>query len=190
MEKTIKKLLVVTGANKGIGYSIIDSLLRQKNTDYTILLCCRTTKNGEEAINKLKEKHGDLVNNVKIAELDISDEKSTQNFVELIKKSYDSKITCLVNNAGVAVKGDSGVGEKTENDYTTEVFDYTFGVNVFSTVKFTKLILSNNLIQDSGKIVFIGSNIGKLFRIKNDEIREKFKSKDLNEKTILDLASQ
>lgn len=157
MENTVEKVLVVTGANKGIGFSIIDSLLKQKISDYKIILCSRTVKNGEETVVKLKEKYGDLVKNVNVVELDITNETSTQKFVEVIKKRYNSKITCLVNNAGVAMK---------EEAFNTEVFDYTFGTNFYSTVKFTKLLLSNNLIVDSGKIIFVGSSMGKLYRIK------------------------
>lgn len=182
MEKEINKVLVVTGANKGVGYSIIDGLLREKNQEYIILLCSRLIENGNEALKNLNKKHGDLTKNIKVVQLDITDSESVENFIDTIKKNYNSKITCLVNNAGIAFKGD---------EFDTKVFDVTFGTNFYSTVNLTKKLLENNLIVNKGKIIFIGSSAGKPSRmIKNKLIREKFLSKDLTEKTIMELASQ
>ena len=45
----ITKTIVVTGANKGIGFGIVDDLLKNKNLAYKIVLCSRNIDNGNKA---------------------------------------------------------------------------------------------------------------------------------------------
>ena len=204
MNKSTIKNFVVTGSNKGIGFSIIDKLFRdvvhnQSSLNNTnIILCSRSVDNGVNALNKLKENNSKnenkLVNNtnlknknnlhikdknlsVIVEELDITNKSSISSFVKIIKETYDGKIDCLVNNAGVAAKGDK---------FDTEVFNYTLGTNFYSTVEFTETMLKENLITENGKIVFIGSSLGKLHIISNPEIKnrlkfDKNKNLDINE---------
>lgn len=177
----IKKVLAITGANRGIGYSIIDNLLRNKNQDFTILMGTRSIENGEKAKKELLEKHKELTDQVRIVQLDIEDDKSVSSFIELIKKDYNGKLSCLVNNAGMAYKGD---------EFDTRVFDLTFGLNLFSTIKFTNSLLNNDLLEKKGKIVFIGSSIGKYNKLKSKDLINRFKASDLNEEKIIELAKE
>ncbi len=47
----------------------------------------------------------------------MSDSGSIEKFITMIKSKYTQKIDVLLNNAGVAVKGDA---------FDTDVFDFTF----------------------------------------------------------------
>ena len=174
------KTLVVTGANKGIGYSIIDGLLRQKNQEYKILLGSRSVDLGNKALAELSSKHGELANCIEVVQLDISCSKSIESFIDLIKLKHKS-IDCLVNNAGVTWKG---------SDFNTSVFDFTFGVNVFDTISFTTKILENELISETGKIIIVGSSVGKLKYLTKQQLIDKFNDKDITKEKILDLASE
>lgn len=176
-----EKILAITGANKGIGLSIIDNLMRNKIQYYTILLCTRTIENGEKAKKDLIEKYKELADVVRIVQLDIGDDKSISSFIDLVKKDYNGKLTCLVNNAGTAFKGDA---------FDTHVFDVTFSTNVFNTIKFTNSILSNDLIENKGKIIIVGSTAGKYCRLSNEELINRFKDTSLTEDKILQLAQE
>ena len=57
------KLVVVTGANKGIGYQIVQKLLTNKQ-DFKVVLAARNPTLGEEAVKQLQEKYSKEKNTV------------------------------------------------------------------------------------------------------------------------------
>lgn len=179
MEK-VTKVLAITGANKGIGYSIIDGLLRQKNSEYKILLGTRDLNNGKDALKSLLDKHGDLAKNIDVVQIDINNQKSVDSFIEEVKKTYGF-ITCLVNNAGTTVKGD---------EFSTRVYDITVGTNYHDTVTFTNKVLKEGLIPNKGKIIFVGSSFGRLNYLKNNDLKKRFKDSNLNEEKLDELAAE
>ena len=58
---------------------------------------------------------------VHVEQLDVSDTKSIDSFIPLIKEKYQH-IDVLVNNAGVAAKGDA---------FDVDVYNFTFGTVIF-----------------------------------------------------------
>ena len=50
MEKSLR--VIVTGANKGIGYGIVEKFLTASHP-YHVIMACRTIENGEDAKKKL-----------------------------------------------------------------------------------------------------------------------------------------
>lgn len=178
--KKITKVLAITGANKGIGYSIIDGLLREKNVDYKILLGTRDINNGKDALKKLVDKYGDLANNIDVVQIDINNQKSVDEFISEVKKTYGF-ISCLVNNAGTTVKGD---------EFNTKVYDITVGTNYHDTVQFTHKVLNEGLIPQKGKIIFVGSSMGRLHYLNNDNLKKRFKDPSLNEEKLNELAAE
>lgn len=180
MEKTLKHLLI-TGANKGIGYGIIDMLLANKSSGYKIILAVRSLENGNLALKELKSKHKELAELVSVHQLDITDSNSVDNFFKVVETEYESRIDCLVNNAGVAIKGP---------EFNTKVFDFTLGTNYYSTVDFTEKILEKGFISESGKIIFVASSLGKMNQIKKQELADRFLDKELNEEKLLQLSKE
>lgn len=180
MESSSKgKTIVVTGSNKGVGYGIIDTLVKTNPND-NIILCSRAKENGEKALNELCKNHKD-VKNVHIASLDITNTDSIRDFIALIKSKFNSRIDCLVNNAGVAFKPSS--------EFSTRVYDYTFATNVFATIDFTEALLKEGIIPNSGKIVIVGSSIGKFKLLSNKSVSDALKSNDLNYDKIKEISA-
>jgi len=66
------------------------------------------------------------------------------------------KIDCLINNAGIAWKGDA---------FDTEVVKGTFATNYYGTVDLTEKL--KDFIADNGKIISITSSAGKFGKYKN-----------------------
>lgn len=177
--KTIKNI-VITGGNQGIGYGIIDSLLNIKNEEYKIILCTRNIENGTKSKEELIKKHGDNINTkLDIVKLDINSEQDIEDFILTIKEKYNSKIDCLVNNAGTSIN---------TSEFSTRVFDITVGTNFYSTVKFTETVISNNLISNEGKIIFIGSSVGRLGNLKKKDLALRFMDKELNYEKLYQLS--
>ena len=100
-----KKIVVlITGSNKGIGYSIIETLLKKKS-NLRIILTSRNEKLGKKSFNQLLQKYPYCKNDFFYHQLDITKEESISNLISWIKKEF-KKIDYLVNNAGLGTKGD------------------------------------------------------------------------------------
>ena len=99
------KVLLITGANKGIGYEAA-KLLAQKLPHATILLGTRTLDNGHKAIQRMKEEGSSsggqhTFDNVKPIELDVITAASIDKAAQQVKSEYGS-LDVLMCNAGVA----------------------------------------------------------------------------------------
>lgn len=91
-------LFQVTGSNRGIGFAIVKSLCEKLQQNDTIYLTARSTKSGQDAVEKLKA----LGLNPSFHLLDITDQSSIDTFRDYLKKTH-GKIDFLVNNAGIRV---------------------------------------------------------------------------------------
>jgi carbonyl reductase 1 len=92
------RVAVVTGANKGIGLEVARILGSVPGV--LCVIGCRNTQLGRQAADALKREG----KNVTFAQLDITDEKSIQDFANSIKTTYGG-LDILVNNAAIAFKG-------------------------------------------------------------------------------------
>lgn len=90
---------VVTGANKGIGYFIVQRLAKE---GITTVLAARNPELGEAAVRKLQKEAG--LHNVVFRQLDVADTPSIDAFARWLKEKYGG-VDILINNAGIAFKG-------------------------------------------------------------------------------------
>uniref|UniRef100_A0A3B4BDL4 carbonyl reductase (NADPH) n=1 Tax=Periophthalmus magnuspinnatus TaxID=409849 RepID=A0A3B4BDL4_9GOBI len=94
------KVAVVTGSNKGIGLSIVRALCKQFEGD--VYVTARDKTRGEEAVKTLASEGLKS----KFHQLDINDINSIIKAAAFFKDTYGG-VDVLVNNAGIAFKGDS-----------------------------------------------------------------------------------
>ncbi|KAL3880693.1 hypothetical protein ACJMK2_032913 [Sinanodonta woodiana] len=95
-----RRVAVVTGSNKGIGFAIVRGLCKSFNGD--VYLTARNEGLGRKAVEDLKKEGL----NPLFHQLDISDSTSIQNLKAFLQKQYGG-LDVLVNNAAIAYKGDS-----------------------------------------------------------------------------------
>lgn len=89
------KVVVVTGANSGIGLDTVRELSR---VGATVVLCCRNRERGEKAAATLSPEER---KNVTVMDLDLSSSSSIQNFAQKFQATH-SKLDVYIMNAGVA----------------------------------------------------------------------------------------
>jgi NAD(P)-dependent dehydrogenase (short-subunit alcohol dehydrogenase family) len=148
------KLIMITGANKGIGLEVIRNLLKSR-PEYKFFMCTRSKERGEAALKKLKEDFPGAESKITLHNLDISNSKSIDAFVDWVKTSK-TKIDCLMNNAGVIVR---------TNDVTEEVINQIFPINYYGTIELTEKMLP--LLPDGSKIIIITSELGTYNNLKD-----------------------
>ena len=136
------KNIVLTGAGKGIGKSILEQLYK---SGANISIITRSLSDS----NKIKKKFN--LKRVTVFCVDVSDEKNLLEFFRLVKKKM-KKIHGLVNNAGIRQRKQFQKIEKKELDYVIEN-------NLKSVFKASQLF-SKIMKKNSSSIVNISSIVG------------------------------
>jgi NAD(P)-dependent dehydrogenase (short-subunit alcohol dehydrogenase family) len=77
--------ILVTGANRGIGYAIVQAI-GNRLPDSTLLLGCRTLKAGEDAIEQLKS--SGVSANLHALALDIEDDSSIVAAADVVRERF------------------------------------------------------------------------------------------------------
>lgn len=95
------RTILITGANRGLGFSILQALATQSPSDH-FLLAARNAKNATSAVEELR-KLG-LQAEIDIIELDVASESSIKKAEEGVRKTH-GRLDILVNNAGIAIAG-------------------------------------------------------------------------------------
>lgn len=144
------KKVLITGANKSIGFETARQLLQK---GYYVYLGSRDLANGQEAVVKLK---AEGLNEVEAVQIDVSDDKSVKAARRKIGKKSDC-LDVLINNAGI-----SGGFPQTATGASVEQFKKVFETNVFGVVRVTQAFV--DLLQRSAepRIVMVSSSQGSL----------------------------
>jgi NAD(P)-dependent dehydrogenase (short-subunit alcohol dehydrogenase family) len=88
-----KKIVFITGANKGIGYEVARQLAAQ---EFIVLLGARDSQRGAAAAQKLSAQ-----GEVYFVPIDVADEQSVAAAADMVSKQW-GKVDVLVNNAGIS----------------------------------------------------------------------------------------
>lgn len=91
----MKKIVLVTGANGGIGMNYCREMLSK---DYHVVMACRNKKSGETVMRQLKEEFPK--GNIDLMLIDMGDLSSIKVFSEMFMTKY-FRLDVLVHNAGV-----------------------------------------------------------------------------------------
>ena len=141
-------IAVVTGANKGIGFSCAERLCEALGESATVVLAARNTALGAAAVDELKKKgHSCVI----FHQLDVSDEESVDALAAFVSERGGCDI--LINNAGIAFKLSSPepFGVQTRQ---------TIDVNYRGTKRCMERFLP--LMKQGGRIVQVSSQSGKV----------------------------
>jgi NAD(P)-dependent dehydrogenase (short-subunit alcohol dehydrogenase family) len=138
-------IALVTGANKGIGYRIVEQLAAR---GMTVLLGGRDQKRREAAAAEL---------GVEPVALDVTDPPTIAAAAARLEASF-GRLDVLVNNAGIAGPGVPRPPSDTTVDAVREVFD----TNVYGVIRVTNAMLPLLLRSPAPRIVNVSSMVGSL----------------------------
>ena len=93
------KIVLVTGANNGIGYETVKALFQSTKATYHIFLGSRSIEKGNKALEALKAEVPDTKSSVELLQLDLTDDVSIESAYDTVRNKRDH-IDTLVNNAG------------------------------------------------------------------------------------------
>ena len=145
-----KKIALITGANKGIGYQ---TALQLGTMGITVLLGVRNEARGEDAVAELQK----LKIDAHPLMLDPTDEYSVINAVKEVEKKFGG-LDILVNNAGTMLDSD----KLDPGEVTVDTMRETFELNVFGLHAVTHefWVLLNK--SSAARLVNVSSALGSL----------------------------
>ena len=146
-----KKVALISGANKGIGFETARQL-GQKGI--TVILGSRDLAKGETAAAQLKKEGIDA----RAVKLDVVNPADIKAVADTIAHDY-GHLDILVNNAGIMLEAIGGNNTSTVSD---EILRKTFDTNFFAAVAITRAFLPLLKKSDGGRIVNVSSILGSL----------------------------
>ena len=139
------KVILVTGANRGIGLNIIKRL---DSDGYTVIGTSRTDDGANIISQEIKNSNG------KGLKMDVTDQESINSAIKKIQDEYGT-LYGLVNNAGIT--NDNLLMRMTEEQWLSVI-----ETNLTSIYRVTKSIIKNMMKARNGRIVNIGSIVGMM----------------------------
>ena len=139
------KVILVTGANRGIGLNIIQRL---NNDGYTVIGTSRTDDGANIISQEINSNGG------KGLKMDVTNQESINSAIKNIHDEYGT-LYGLVNNAGIT--NDNLLMRMTEEQWLSVI-----ETNLTSIYRVTKSIVKDMMKAREGRIVNIGSIVGMM----------------------------
>lgn len=142
-----KKIVLVTGANKGIGFEIVRQMAR---SGCTVILTSRIEARGIAAQAQLKKEN--LI--VHYVALDINSEENIREAFDQVKTRF-GKLDVLINNAAILLKEDQSL---LKNDIAA--LKQNIDSNAYAHLMVTKIF--SPIITSGGRVIMTSSQGGSM----------------------------
>jgi NAD(P)-dependent dehydrogenase (short-subunit alcohol dehydrogenase family) len=148
----MKKIALVTGANKGLGFEMAKQLAQK---GIHVILTARNQEKGAKAIKELEQ----LGLSVELLQLETTSSADIQKVKAYIESKY-GKLDILINNAGI-IQGEGWGGNSVETISMSDIRN-TFDTNFFSLIEITIALLPLIKKAEAGRIINMSSIMGSL----------------------------
>ena len=150
MQAPNKRLALITGANKGIGFEICRQLARK---GLRVLLTSRDPRKGVKAQKILLQENLDVL----FHELDVTVLSSVQALVKYVEREHGG-VDALVNNAGIMIDSSATSILRERED----VFHATLETNFFGALRMCQGLVPLMRKRGYGRVVNLSSGLGQL----------------------------
>jgi NAD(P)-dependent dehydrogenase (short-subunit alcohol dehydrogenase family) len=144
-----KKVALITGANKGLGFEMARQLGK---SGVTVVLAARDPQKGEASAEALRREGVDA----QFLKLDVTNRQDHSAAARFLEQNF-GRLDILINNAGISVEE---LGAGSPGSPTDEVLQQTFDTNFFSPVALTRALLPLLTKSDAGRVVNMSSILG------------------------------
>ena len=149
-----RKIALVTGANRGIGFETVRQLAQQ---GITVFLAARQLAAAQEAVSKLASEG---LKELYPLQLDVTKAADRTAAAQQIGKQF-GRLDILINNAA-AVPREGTLLDKRTIDTSEEELQEAFNTNVFAVLLLTRDLLPLLKKREAGRIVNLSSTLGSL----------------------------
>ena len=137
------KIIIITGANSGIGYESARELVRK---GAEVIVASRDPIKADRAISKIRKEIPEA--KLKFIKVDLANLKSIRKFTEVFKANY-GRLDILLNNAGIML---------IPYGKTHDGFENTVGVNHLGHFTLTGLLMDRLSSTPGARVVNVASN--------------------------------
>lgn len=166
-----QRLILISGANKGIGFELVQKLVRDSSS--VILLGCRDRQRGKDAWTRLGSP-----SNVHLLQLDVTSRESIDAAVEEIRGKFGGRLDVLINNAAI---GDDQISVSAAKEMFAT--NYT-GMKILTEEVFP-------LMRENGRIVNVASECGNVLLVQaSKDLQAKYLSPTLTREQLEQLIEE
>ncbi|KAJ7813227.1 hypothetical protein B0H14DRAFT_2377086 [Mycena olivaceomarginata] len=151
-----KKVILITGANTGLGYEIVKALYAT-SVPYELIIGSRTLSKADDAIKVLQSEVASSPSTLSTLQIDVSSDTSLEAAVKTVEWRH-GRIDTLINNAGAAF--DSAVQDGTMS--LREAFNANWDTNVTGAHVLTTLAAPLLLKSADPRLLFITSGTSSM----------------------------
>lgn len=168
---TDKRIALVTGANRGLGYEVCRQLA---DKGLHVLLTARDAEKGEAAAKVLQHTGKDVVFHA----LDVANEDSVQKLLAFVRAEY-GRLDVLINNAGVLIDRDVTVLRVDEAKLRT-----TMDINFFGTWRMCRAFLPLMREGKYGRVVNVSTDMSLLTNMRAETAAYRLSKAAINALTV------
>ncbi|KAF7879402.1 hypothetical protein EAF04_000598 [Stromatinia cepivora] len=158
MSQTQRELILITGANTGLGFEIVKSLYASDKA-YDIILGGRSLAKIEDAIESVTKGMKELNSKLYPLVVNIEHDDSITRAFEEVKGKF-GKLDVLVNNAGAQLDQQLTSGQLSEREMWNQSWNINISGSQIMTSTFIPLMLSNSV--QNPRLLFIASGTSSL----------------------------
>lgn len=151
-----KKVVLITGANTGLGLEAVKALYKTTQA-YSIIIGSRSVSKGEAAIVAIQEDITSSSSSLSVVQVDLASDESIKKALENVETKF-GRLDILVNNGGAGFDGPLRDGELS----VREAWNKSWDTNVSGTQVLTTEAIPLLLRSNDPRLIFITSGTSTL----------------------------
>ncbi len=150
------KNVLVTGANRGLGFEVAKQLASR---GYKVYMGCRNLDKSQRAYNEVKK----INPNTELVKLDVTSTSDIRTLLNQLKSNNDV-IDILINNAGVFLESDGPEDQSTSSVFKVDpvIVLKTIEANTIGPLKLIQSLVPPMVEKGEGRVINISSGMGQL----------------------------